>query len=121
MLVLNIIQNAFHAMLEHGTLKIETQIGNGEVTISFVDNGVGISPEDKIHLFEPFFSHRADGINGTGLGLTICQSIVQRYKGRIEVEDVRPQGAAFRIIIPEAGNTKPSPARTKPNAGVQAL
>ncbi len=121
MLALNIIQNAFHAMLEHGTLKIETQIGNGEVTISFVDNGVGILPEDKAHLFDPFFSHRADGINGTGLGLTICQSIAQRYKGRIEVEDVRPQGAAFKIIIPAAGDTRPTPAQTKSNAGVQAL
>jgi len=118
MLVLNLIQNAHHAMLENGELKITTDIDNGEVRISFVDNGVGISPKDKAHLFEPFFSHRADGINGTGLGLTICQSIVQRYKGRIEVEDIRPQGAAFSIVIPEAGDNKDPSARTKTNAGV---
>jgi len=118
MLVLNLIQNAHHAMLENGKLEITTYIDNGEVRISFVDNGVGISPKDKAHLFEPFFSHRADGINGTGLGLTICQSIVQRYKGRIEVEDIRPQGAAFSIVIPEAGDNKDPSARTKTNAGV---
>jgi signal transduction histidine kinase len=104
MLVLNMIQNAHHAMLEAGELTINTHIEKREVLISFIDNGVGISPKDKAHLFEPFFSHRADGANGTGLGLTICQSIVQRYKGRIEVEDVQPQGAAFKVLLPEAGN-----------------
>ncbi len=118
MLVLNLIQNAHHAMLQNGALNIETQTSNGEVWITVTDNGVGILPEDKAHLFEPFFSHRADGVNGTGLGLAICQSIVQRYKGRIEVEDIHPQGAAFRIIIPQAGEDKDPTARTKPNTGV---
>lgn len=118
MLVLNLVQNAHHAMPENGQLTIETSVSEGEVIILFIDNGVGISPEDKAHLFEPFFSHRADGINGTGLGLTICQSIVQRYKGRIEVEDIRPQGAAFRVVIPEAGDSKKPSARSESNAGV---
>jgi signal transduction histidine kinase len=104
MLVLNLIQNAYHAMLEKGVLRIESHLNEGEVEISFTDNGVGIAAEDKAHLFEPFFSHRADGVNGTGLGLTISQSIVQRYKGHIKIEDVLPHGAIFRILLPEAGD-----------------
>ncbi|HID81247.1 MAG TPA: HAMP domain-containing protein [Thiotrichales bacterium] len=105
MLILNLIQNAHHAMLNSGKLKIESRLSDGEVSISFTDNGVGIAAEHKAYIFDPFFSHRADGVHGTGLGLTICQSIVQRHKGRIEVEDVLPKGATFKVILPEAGNS----------------
>lgn len=104
MMFLNLIQNAFHAMLKDGELIISTGVSDGEVEILFADNGVGIPPEHKAHIFEPFFSHRADDIQGTGLGLTICRSTVKRYNGRIDVEDAQPRGSIFRVILPEAGD-----------------
>lgn len=105
MLVLNLMQNAHHAMLDSGNLTIKTRLSDGKVSISFMDNGVGIAAEHRAYIFDPFFSHRADGVHGTGLGLTICQSIVQRYEGRIEVEDGLPRGTTFKVMLPEAGNT----------------
>ena len=114
MLVLNLMQNAHHAMLDSGNLSIKTRLSDGQVSISFKDNGVGIAAEHKAYIFDPFFSHRADGVHGTGLGLTICQSIVQRYEGRIEVEDGFPKGTTFKIILPEAGNNRGNQVEQKP-------
>jgi signal transduction histidine kinase len=52
------------------------------------------------HIFDPFFSHRADGEGGTGLGLAICKTIVERYAGTIEVSSVPGQGAVFSVRLP---------------------
>ncbi len=100
MLVLNLTQNAFHAMPEGGIIRISSTSRQDCVELSFQDNGAGIRPEDKPYIFDPFFSHRANKQYGVGLGLTICQSIVHRYGGEIRVTDVKPHGACFTIIFP---------------------
>ncbi len=88
MVVLNLVQNAFHAMPQGGQLNISTRVVGRVVEIDVADSGVGIAADDLPHIFEPFFSHRADQQKGVGLGLTICQSLVKRYQGTISV--VRP-------------------------------
>ncbi len=97
MLILNLIQNAFHAMPDGGELRIQSTVNENDICLSFRDNGVGISDDHKPYIFDPFFSHRADQDRGTGLGLAICQSIVQRYKGQIQVHDVEPHGSCFEV------------------------
>ena len=99
MLILNLAQNAFHAMPDGGELTIYTSMQADELCISVCDTGVGIKPEHKAHIFDPFFSYRADRDQGTGLGLTICLSIVKRYNGKIETEDVNPHGTCFSIRL----------------------
>jgi signal transduction histidine kinase len=88
-------------MPEGGEITITTRsIAPDSVQISVVDNGGGIVPETLPHIFDPFFSRRADGQAGTGLGLTICKSIVERYGGTIAVESRPGAGTTFTINLP---------------------
>ena len=102
MLVLNIAQNAFHAMPRGGQLRIVGSIVGANVELTFDDTGVGIRPEDIRMIFEPFWSRRADGVRGTGLGLAICREIVNRFRGRIEVSSEVDCGTRFTILLPWA-------------------
>ncbi|MEN8214431.1 MAG: ATP-binding protein [Pseudomonadota bacterium] len=102
MLVLNLVQNAFHAMPSGGSLQITGSIEESEVVVRFKDSGVGI-PEDHLpRLFMPFFSRRADGVEGTGLGLPISRSIVESFDGTLEVESELGRGSCFIVRLPEA-------------------
>lgn len=87
-------------MPEGGDVLVETLEDNDQVVISVMDNGSGINPEDLPHIFEPFFTHRADGQKGIGLGLTISQSIIEKLGGKIDV-DIRPDKyhTRFRVTV----------------------
>lgn len=106
MLVLNLAQNAFHAMPEGGMLTITGRVEKGNVVVRLRDTGVGIDPLDVARIFDPFYSLRADGVHGTGLGLTICRSIATRYHGDIAVESTRGVGTTFTITFPPADGSK---------------
>ena len=67
--------------------------------IEVIDVGCGIPEEALARIFDPFYSRRADGEGGTGLGLTICKSIVERYGGRIEVSSRVGEGTRFRVWL----------------------
>jgi signal transduction histidine kinase len=70
--------------------------------LSFHDTGVGIAAENLRRIFHPFWSRRADGANGTGLGLPICREIVRRHGGTIEVRSKLGQGSTFVVGLPWA-------------------
>ncbi|MCW8932569.1 MAG: ATP-binding protein [Gammaproteobacteria bacterium] len=102
MLILNLVQNAFHAMPSGGQLKITGTVEEGMVVVRFEDNGIGISEENLMSIFMPFFSRRADNIHGTGLGLPISQAIVKSCEGSLEVKSELGIGSCFILKIPEA-------------------
>ena len=93
----NIIKNALQAMRSGGILRIRTEADETHVTISFIDSGHGIAPEQIGRLFEPYFTTKQ---NGTGLGLMIVQRIVREHGGTIEVESNKGRGTTFRIKLP---------------------
>ena len=97
MIVFNLVQNAFHAMPNGGRLQVVCRADGEWAQMIFQDTGVGVRPDDIQHIFEPFFSRRADGVKGTGLGLSICRSIVDRYGGRISVD--KPTGSGARFVV----------------------
>lgn len=100
--LINLMQNAFHAMPEGGSLVIEARRRGRSVQISFTDSGVGIAPENLENIFLPFWSRRADGINGTGLGLSICRAVLKGLGGTIRVESTIAVGTTFTITLPDA-------------------
>ncbi len=102
MLILNLVQNAFHAMPDGGVLTIKGRNKNKLIYLYFSDNGVGMSKKQLDKIFMPFFSRRADSVHGTGLGLPIARSIVENYGGTLQADSVQGSGSCFTLIIPEA-------------------
>jgi signal transduction histidine kinase len=95
---LNIILNAIQAMEGGGTLQVEAkQEEQGETTISFSDNGPGMSEEKAAQVFEPFITDKS---KGTGLGLAITKNIVEEHGGEIRVESREHEGTRFVITFP---------------------
>jgi signal transduction histidine kinase len=96
---LNIVLNAYDAMLGEGNLRIEGRYGAGQVTVRFADSGPGVPPELRERIFEPFFTTKAARY-GTGMGLSVSQRIVQTYGGTITVADAPMGGALFTVTLP---------------------
>ena len=69
----------------------------GSIEIVFTDTGKGITPENLVSIFSPFFTTRQQG---TGLGLAITQRIIEQHGGEISVTSAPGQGATFTIIFP---------------------
>ena len=98
--LLNLIKNAREAMPTGGTLCVCTAKGQGGVTISVIDTGVGIPEQHLCSIFEPFFSTKTDS-GGTGVGLAVCHSIVKNYGGSLEVDSQLGRGTTFHVFLPE--------------------
>ncbi|HYM17389.1 MAG TPA: ATP-binding protein [Micropepsaceae bacterium] len=102
--LLNLAINAVDAMANtpesarHLTIRTRAN-GGGEVEAAVIDQGSGINPANLPHLFESFFSTKADGM---GLGLSISRSIIALHRGRIWAENVATKGAAFYFTLPMA-------------------
>ncbi|MFZ1400532.1 MAG: GAF domain-containing protein [Candidatus Promineifilaceae bacterium] len=96
--VINICLNAIDAMTpDGGQLTLSLVTNQDEIGLVIQDTGIGIRPEDKEKLFEPFFTKKD---NGTGLGLAICYDIVQKHGGNIAVASKPGNGATFTIWLP---------------------
>jgi signal transduction histidine kinase len=74
----------------------------GFVRVTVTDNGEGIAEADLPHIFEPFFTTKEPG-EGTGLGLSVAQSIVEAYGGTIEVKSDQGVGSTFTVRLPMRG------------------
>lgn len=96
---MNLLVNAAHAIDEKGIITITTGFADDWVWISVKDTGKGIAPEQRTQIFEPFFTTKPKG-QGTGLGLSLSQSIVDRHGGRIELESQVGKGSCFSVWLP---------------------
>jgi len=103
----NLINNAFDAMLKGGTLKITTLPEGKLVKIIFADNGPGIPADIRDNIFDPFFTTKEVG-KGVGLGLAICYGIIEKYNGTIEVESSPGEGSVFTVKLPATNEAEVS-------------
>jgi len=101
-----LVVNAIEAVGKKGRVEVRVESSGQEALVHVMDDGPGIPPEVRRHLFDPFFSGRQAG-RGLGLGLSKAWRVVRNHGGRIEVADI-PRGAALVIVLPlgTAGRTK---------------
>jgi len=96
---LNLFNNAIAAVEDGGIVDISAaQLNPNEVTVTITDNGSGISEEDLMHIFEPFYSTK--GKSGTGLGLSITKDLVEKLGGLIGVQSDVGRGTSFIVNLP---------------------
>ena len=97
---MNLLLNAIQAMSDGGEITIRVEAESPDfVRFDVRDTGAGIKPESLPHIFEPFFTTKGAG-RGTGLGLAVTYSIVQRHGGRIEVKSKLGEGTTFSVYLP---------------------
>jgi two-component system NtrC family sensor kinase len=99
--LLALLMNARDAMPRGGTLWLETRMNReaNEIEIKVRDDGAGIAPDVLPQIFEPFVTTKENG-HGVGLGLAISRGIMERHKGRIEVESELGRGTTFTVTLP---------------------
>jgi len=101
--IMNLVVNARQALDEcphdNKELWVRTDVTNGAVLIEAGDNATGIPDDQKGKIFDPFFTTKEAG-KGTGLGLTITQSIVEEFNGQIETFNHEKGGATFVVTFP---------------------
>jgi len=112
--VMNLISNAFEAILNGGKVTISTrnqyidkpvrgydEIKEGDyVVLSVSDDGIGISPEDMERIFEPFYTKKVMGRSGTGLGMAVVWGTVKDHNGYIGVQSKEGKGTTFTLYFP---------------------
>ena len=102
--VLNLVTNAHQAMRDSPgprrvTLATAFDASRGQVTLEISDSGPGIPAAVQARLFEPFFTTKPVG-QGTGLGLSLCQGIVEGHGGTIGVTSTPGEGTVVRVVLP---------------------
>ena len=102
--LVNLITNAYQALREvkaprQVTLTTRCDAARTRVTLEVVDLGPGIPPAIRTRIFEPFFTTKPPGV-GTGLGLSLCQGIIEGHGGTIRVTSQPGQGTVFRVELP---------------------
>ncbi|HEY2251063.1 MAG TPA: ATP-binding protein [Planctomycetaceae bacterium] len=94
---LNLILNAMDATQEGGTIEITTALVSGWIEVAVSDDGHGISPENQVRVFRPYFTTKD---TGTGLGLFVCKHIIEgTIDGRIELSETSPAGTKFKVFL----------------------
>jgi two-component system, LuxR family, sensor kinase FixL len=105
--MVNLMRNAVEAMQSVGHRELCVRIERGEAnstTISICDTGPGLDQEVAARLFQPFITTKKSGM---GVGLSICQSIVEAHQGRIWAARNYGPGVTFRVNLPAAANVQP--------------
>ena len=92
----NLILNACEAQPKGGEVRVSARRETGHVLAEFADRGPGVKEGDDQRIFEPFFSTKSS----TGLGLSICHSIVKQHAGELSVAPREGGGAVFRLRLP---------------------
>jgi PAS domain S-box-containing protein len=130
--VMNLVINSAEAMPDGGVITIQTEnvyidqpiegydaIRQGDyVVLTVADTGVGISPEDKEKIFEPFYTKKVMGRSGTGLGMAVVWGTVKDHNGYINVETGKGRGTRFTLYLPVTDREE---LRLKPGAALENL
>lgn len=81
-------------------IEISCDVENEKYHFSISDNGIGISPENTKMIFDPYFRLHSKEVEGTGIGLAVCKTVVELHGGQIWLEQNEPHGSVFHVVIP---------------------
>ena len=113
--LMNLILNAAEAMgsMEEGAreLLISTEEGQAGAVVAVRDSGPGIDPEHLDRVFDAFYTTKP---RGTGMGLSICRSIIRAHGGKLWAEANEPRGAVFQFTLPGAERELTTPSQASP-------
>jgi PAS domain S-box-containing protein len=112
--LLNILENALAAMPTGGRLTLHVRGEEDRAVVSIADSGRGMSPEVQRLAFEPFFTTRSSE-GGSGLGLSLAQEVVHRYRGAISVTSREGLGTTFTLSFPAMSIEAARPAAFLPS------
>jgi signal transduction histidine kinase len=124
---LNLISNAIQAMPSGGKLRLTVRqsydwtLRRRGLSVSIIDTGSGIKPQDSRRLFEPFFSTKST--KGTGLGLWISRGIIQKYEGRISFRSLRTASGCwtcFKVFLPTSAMMNVTNASAETTSGAES-
>ena len=103
--ILNLLVNAAQAIDADGVITLRTGVEGSHAWLEVEDNGVGMDEEQVARIFEPFYTTKSAG-QGTGLGLPLSSTIIERHHGDIKVTSRKGSGSVFRVRIPlsQSGN-----------------
>lgn len=97
--VSNLMTNAMKYTRDHIVLRVEKDADGKNFRISVADNGIGISEEERKHIFEAFYQAK-DNKPGTGIGLSIVKTIVAKHNGSVSVDSEVGKGSVFTVTLP---------------------
>ena len=98
--LVNLIENAAKYAPSGTEIEVSTKLVGETITIAVADRGPGIKEEHKEKIFEKFYREEPNSPGGAGLGLAICNSIVEAHGGKIWVENRSDGGAIFKFTVP---------------------
>jgi two-component system NtrC family sensor kinase len=106
--LLNLLINSVQAIHGRGEIKVDIGLSDhsDEIRIDVIDTGKGIPSEHLDSIFDPFFTTKKEG-EGTGLGLALSYSIIEKHGGRIEVKSTPGKGTCFSIFLPLGADHAP--------------
>jgi len=115
-ILMNLVSNAVKFTPNGGRIEVSAEDQGEFVEFAVNDSGIGIAPEEHKAIFDTFYQvgSTTKGVReGTGLGLTICQHLVEKQGGRIWVDSALGKGSTFRFTLPSRGEVT-QPAETTP-------
>ena len=126
--IMNLVMNATEAFSTFGEIKVSSSVlslpndslpevilpSGDYVVVTVEDNGSGISAEDLIHIFEPFYTKKKMGHSGTGIGLTVVWNCMEDHGGVVRVKSDKGKGTTFTLLFPLGGG------ETECHAGISA-
>ncbi|NBC32229.1 MAG: PAS domain S-box protein [Alphaproteobacteria bacterium] len=119
-MLFNLLSNAIKFTPAGGRITVSAvPAADGGLVLSVADTGIGMSPEDRAHLFEPFYrapDAERRHIEGTGLGLALVRSLMEQHGGRVTVDSAPGQGSVFRLVFPPGEPPGQAAAGTAPDA-----
>lgn len=101
----NLVENAIKYSGNEVCIRISASLEEGRLVIQVADNGFGISPQDRLHIFDKFYRSEqmvGRGLPGMGLGLSYVKLMVEAHGGTVDVESILGKGSVFTIEIPQS-------------------